>query len=91
MTKEEAEREMQPRRSLPRDAQVRITLEAAWTLSGWLYLLAPKERQWHWWDASIDASDQISVTIEVEDWPHSLEEVRWLFRASGAVSFEEVE
>lgn len=90
-TQAEAEEHMKWWKSLPREEQIRTAREERWTLESWIYFFNPAERIWHWWDAEIDLSGNILVTLEVDEWLCPIGETRWLFRASGAASFDEIE
>lgn len=68
----------------PPDKQREASLTDRWTLSGWLYWLAPAERQWYWWDGKVVANDMVQVTVEVNDWPAPVGAMEWLLRACGA-------
>jgi hypothetical protein len=72
-------------RSLPAEEQSRVTREKPWTLADWLYWLEPAERQWFWWDASVEDSDTLKVVAQVVGWPAPLGALGWLLRAAGAI------
>lgn len=90
MTEAEFENYTEQWKGLPPEDRLRATRQEKWSLLEWLYWLEPSRREWHWWDASVDSGGHITATIEINDWPYSLGQVRWLFRAAGAASFEEV-
>lgn len=69
-------------------AELTVALDAAWSVSGWIYWFKPGERYWYWWDAQVDDSlGYIVVDVEVGEWPFPWEALSWLFRAAGATDF----
>lgn len=88
LTPEEAARWLGWWRSLDPEGQVRAEEEKGWTLPDWLYWLTPEERQWHWWDSSVDSDRSATVVVEVPGWPAPLGALRWLLKAAGAESID---
>jgi hypothetical protein len=88
MTQDEAEAEMQRRRTLSQAERAAEERERRWSLANWLYWLAPSERAWQWWDAQLIDNNVIAVAVAVESWPFAWGALAWLFRGSGAVAVE---
>src|SRR5436305_4029099 len=87
----EAERWLAWWRTLDPEEKAKAANEQPWTLADWLYWLTPAERQWYWWDATIESDTALRVVVEVPGWPAALGALDWLLRAAGAteVSHEE--
>jgi len=83
--REEVEQWLHWWRSLPLEEQARATREQPWTLADWLFWLDPCERQWFWWDATVDHPDRATIVVEVPGWPAPLGALEWLLRAAGAI------
>jgi hypothetical protein len=77
-------------RSLGPVARSRAEAEKPWTLGDWLSWLAPAERQWFWWGASVDSETSATV-VEVTDWPVPVWALRWLLKVAGAENVEVLE
>jgi hypothetical protein len=89
LTRDEAERRIAQRKTLPPDEQARVAQEADWSLAGWLYWMEPSHRQWFWWEARVSNDrTNLLVTIEVDGWPFPWGSLRWLFKAAGASDVE---
>jgi len=89
-SKEEEDRWQKWWKGLPYEEKLRKGAEAKWSVSNWLYWLKPENRQWFWWEASVqDQSNQVVLTVEVEGSPFPSGALSWLFRAAGAVTVEE--
>jgi hypothetical protein len=64
--------------------QVAMERDQAWALEDWLAWFGPEERQWFWWDATVQSADRMLLEVEVAGWPAPLGSLVWLMRASGA-------
>lgn len=73
-------------RTLSPAARSAAESDAAWTVDNWLHLVAPDERQWHWWDARTEGPNFARVSIEVSGWPTATGALEWLLKAAGATS-----
>ena len=82
ITKEEAER----RRLLP--ISDREKLSERWSVGAWVHWMKPEERQWYWWDATMESSDFIELFLEVSGFPVPAGSLKWLLMASGALASE---
>jgi hypothetical protein len=88
LTREEADKWLLWWKALSPQEQIRVEREQAWSLSDWLYWFKPEQREWHWWDATIENANTIRLAVIVEEWPFPWDALRWLFTASGASSLE---
>lgn len=88
MTKEESQRWLARWRKLTPSQQAQEEAEKQWALVDWLYWFEEGNRQWTWWDATVENTDTIRVALQVKCWPFPWGALRWLFRASGATSVE---
>ena len=84
-SQEEVEQWLRWWRSLPPGEQARAAQDQQWALADWLFWMEPSERQWFWWDASVDGPDAATVVVEVPGWPAPLGALEWLLRAAGAI------
>ncbi len=75
-------------RTLNDEQKADVERNLAWTLDGWLYYLAPEQRQWFWWDAVAMTEHDFVVAIEAQEWPFPSGALAWLLRASGAKRVE---
>ena len=91
MTRERAEKLMKHLQTLSDEEQEAEYKKRPWSLDNWLYWLQPSERAWHWWDAQLEGSDRIIVSIAVESWPFGWGALTWLFRGSGAIDVLPIE
>lgn len=82
-SQEEAEAWLEAWRAMPEEERQRVAQETEWTLDNWLFWLDPDERQWFWWNASIEDEHTLRLVIEVEGWPVALGALKWLLRAAG--------
>ena len=83
MSPAEAEQWLTLWRSLPPEEQARATRERRWALAGWLYWLEPAQREWYWWNATVEEPDSLHVVVQVEGWPAPLGALDWLLRVAG--------
>lgn len=83
---DEADRWLAQWRGLPPDERAAAEERRPWALADWLFWVHPSERQWFWWDATVEDSDRVRVEVEVVGWPQPLGALFWLLRAAGAVS-----
>lgn len=90
-SKEEVERWLAEWRRLPSDQRAAAEEGRGWSLADWLMWLQPDERQWFWWDASVDDEDTLTVELEVVGLPGPLGAFTWLARAAGATAVVVVE
>lgn len=89
MTREQADQWLARWKALSRSEQARLEREVEWSLDNWLYAMNLENRQWFWWDAKqLGDSNELVVAVEVDCWPFAWHELRWLFIAAGASSFE---
>lgn len=63
--------------------------EQSWSLENWLYWFEPQNRNWFWWSASVISANQIKLILDVQDYPLTIDALRWLFLAAEATDFEE--
>ncbi|NDJ58751.1 hypothetical protein GWD52_17515 [Enterobacteriaceae bacterium 4M9] len=65
-------------------------LDEQWALSSWLSWLEPEGREWFWWNAILfdEPLDETHFLVEVTvlDSPFMSGALKWLFKASGALS-----
>lgn len=59
-----------------------------WSLQEWLSWTALEDRQWMWRAARITTEDGFELTVESTGSPFPSDALRWLLRASGALSVE---
>jgi hypothetical protein len=89
LTQRQAELWLECWKGLSPDERARTEIENDWSLDDWIYWMKPDNRQWFWWDAALlKEHDHILVAVEVNVWPFPWGSLRWLFRASGASTFE---
>ena len=62
-----------------------------WTVSGFTYWFKPEEREWYWWDATLQDASSLEVLVAPSDRPYSAGALKWLFQAVGASSVETAE
>lgn len=84
-TSQEAEADIERWRSLSLVEQAEVARTRRWTLSGWLYWFESGEREWRWWDATIEAPNRLRISVEIPGWPTAFGALSWLLRAAGAV------
>jgi|JI7StandDraft_1071085.scaffolds.fasta_scaffold146089_1 hypothetical protein len=91
-TEEEEEQWLQWWRGLDPEEQQKVNRGLEWTLSGWIAWFFPdEERQWFWWDATVESNNLLQVEIEIKAWPFPWGSLAWLLRASGAITVEATE
>jgi hypothetical protein len=89
-SKEEEDQWLKWWRGLSYEEKLREGAEMKWSLSNWLYWLQPVNRQWFWWEASVQkGSNKIVLAVEVDGFPFPWEPLSWLFLAAGAATVEE--
>lgn len=91
MTREQADELLKRLKALSDEDRAAEAKERPWSLDNWLYWVQPSERLWQWWDAKVESSNRIVVTVAVESWPFGWGALTWLFRGSGAVDVVPIE
>jgi hypothetical protein len=77
-------------RSLSREEQIRWEENREWDLENWRYWMKPDNRQWTWWSSQVVNERSLLITILAESVPCAWGALRWLLRACGACSIEEL-
>jgi len=77
---------------LPYGERQRLEIEedahAKWSGLNTIYWLKPQERSWWWWDGACEDENTIRVAVAIDGWPYASGALRWILRASGAISAE---
>jgi hypothetical protein len=59
--------------------------EEAWTVQDILFAFDPKQREWSWWDVTLQGGNLVSVWVDsAEEAVYACEELRWMIAAAGA-------
>lgn len=91
-TKEKTEKEVQLWlqwwRKLPPQEKRKAEQELGWSLDNWTGWFYPSEREWFWWDAVCESENNLSIFVEINQWPFPWGELEWLLKVSGAHKIE---
>jgi hypothetical protein len=90
MSKEEADEYMKKWRAMSEQSRSEAEESRRWSFDNWAYWMKPDQRTWFWWDARVTGRDTVIIRVILNDYQAPWGSLRWLLRAAGASSIQEL-